>query len=347
MVVWLLALGMALLTSGVGVAGPDTAPRQNCTRVVSQPQEVARALGAAGPGDTVCFTGTNLAASQLTLTRSGTARAPIRLLADGAPVRGIAVTANNVFLQGFNVIGGDELLLRGSGITARHNTVRDTQRGGIICDPCFDSGIENNAVYRSAQVGIFITGQRITVTDNDVSATLPRGNSDADGIRFFGDGHRIVRNTIHDISAAGYPDPPHPDCFQTFDSGQQQGTFDVLIAKNVCRNVDSQCLIATGDQNGNSGAPAGVPSVTFLGNTCSVDGAQAVYLRHWPNAEVRGNGITGRHMYRGVLVVEGSTGCRILDNVTSAGIRPVEVDSSSAPGCVVSGNRSGGNSARG
>lgn len=340
MVLWVLALGIALLTSGVSAASPDPSPRESCTRVVSRAQDVASALNAARPGDTVCFTGRNLSAAQLVMTRSGTPRAPIRLVADGAPVRRIAITADNVFVQGFNMIGGDELLLRGSGITAQHNTVRDTQRGGIICDPCFDSSIASNVVYRAAQVGIFIAGQRIGVTDNDVSATLPRGNSDADGIRFFGDGHRIVQNTIHDISAAGYADPPHPDCFQTFDNNSE-GTFDVLIAKNLCRNVDAQCLIATGDVNGNSHAPAGVPSVTFLGNACSVDGAQAVNLRHWPNAEVRGNRITGQHMYRGILVVEGSTGCRIVDNITSAGIRPVEVDRSSVPGCVVSGNTSG------
>ncbi|HEY2725106.1 MAG TPA: right-handed parallel beta-helix repeat-containing protein [Pseudonocardiaceae bacterium] len=340
--VGMLALGIALVGSGVsaaGVAGAATLARQSCTRMVSRPVDVASALGAARAGDVLCFTGKNLAAADLVLTRSGTAAAPVSLVADGAAVHRIAVAANNVLVQGFTVAGGDELLLQGSGITARHNTVRDTQRGGIICDPCFGSSIDSNTVRRAAQVGIFITGQRIAVTGNDVSATVPRGTSDADGIRFLGDGHRIIGNTIHDIYAAGYADPPHPDCFQTFESNDV-ATFDVVISKNSCQRVDAQCLIASADRTGNSGAPAGVRTVTFLANICSVGGAQAVNLRHWPNAEVRGNRITGRHMYRGILAVEGSTGCRIVDNTTGAGIRPVEVDNSSLPGCVVSGNGS-------
>lgn len=313
--------------------------------MVSRTQDVAGALGATRPGDTVCFTGRDLAGADPVLTRSGTAREPIRLLAAGAPVHRIAIAADNVLLQGFTVVGGDELLLRGSRITARHNTVRDTQHGGFACDPCFDSTIDSNVVQHAAQVGIVVAGERDSVTGNDIGATVPRGNSDADGIRFFGDGHRIVGNTIHDISAAGYPDPPHPDCFRTFDNGQP--TFDVLVEKNFCRNVGAQCLIATRDRGSTPGVPSEARSVVFLGNTCLVDGAQAVYLAHWPNADIRDNTISGLHMHQGVLAAQGSTGCRILDNITGPGIRPVEVDAASQPGCVVSGNRSQGAAAQG
>lgn len=104
-------------------------------------------------------------------------------------------------------------------------------------------------------------------------------------MRFYGSGHRITDNTISDISAEGYHSPPHPDCFQTLDNSKPP-TFDVVISGNTCRNVDAQCLIATGDQDGNRGAPAGVPSITFAGNMCANNGAQAVNVRHWPNVVV-------------------------------------------------------------
>jgi hypothetical protein len=126
-------------------------------------------------------------------------------------------------------------------------------------------------------------------------------------MRFYGNGHRITDNTIFDISAEGYESPPHPDCFQTLDNDKPP-TFDVVISGNTCRNVDAQCLIATGDQNGNSGAPSGVPSITFVGNMCANNGAQAVNVRRWPNVVVEQNTFSGPNLTRSVLITEGSTG---------------------------------------
>lgn len=331
---------LALLTAGVGYAGA-AAPRQlsDCSLTVSRPAEVTPALATADPGDTVCFTGAELAATNLTLTRSGTAGAPIRLIADGATVHQVQIAADHVVLQGFTVAGGGEVLLRGTGITARNNTIQDTTRGGIVCSPCTDSTIVANIVRRATTVGIYLLGTRITADANTVSGTIPHDNGDADGIRFFGDGHRITGNVIRDISAAGYADPPHPDCFQTFDNSRPP-TFDIVISGNTCRDVDAQCLIATGDERGNAGAPAGVPSIVFTRNTCAVDGAQAVNLRSWPNVELRENRLAGPNLLRGILIVEGSTGCAAIRNSTAGDVPTVEIDESSRPGFREAGNRS-------
>jgi parallel beta helix pectate lyase-like protein len=311
--------------------GPNRAAPPACTRTVGQADEIRPALDAASPGTTLCFTGGGLSDTDLTVARSGAANAPITLRSDGAAVRSIHLTADHVVLDGFTVAGGDGIFLKGSDLAIRHNTVHDTQMGGITCDRCQSSVIESNTVQHVHTVGIWIDGQQIEVSHNNVSGTLARDNGDADGIRFFGNGHRITDNTITDISASGYANPPHPDCFQTFDDNSPP-TYNVLIAGNTCRNVDAQCLIATGDQHANSGAPTGGPSITFVDNSCANNGAQAVNLRRWPNVEIRNNRFSGRNVTRGIIIINGSTGCVVIGNTTDGGRPTVDIDNSSEPG---------------
>lgn len=308
----------------------------DCTQTISRSDDVRVALNAASPGSTVCFTGGDLTDADLTMTKSGTPQSPIKLIADGAPVDNIHVTANHVIIQGFTVAGGDGIELEGTGITAQHNTIHDTRRGGIACTSCSDSTITSNTVQHASTVGIYISGQRITVSDNTVSDTVATDDGDADGMRFFGTGHRITGNTIRDISARGYRAPPHPDCFQTFDHSPP--TYDVVISGNTCQNVDAQCLIATDDQPGSSGAPNGVPSITFVDNTCAPNGAQAINLRHWPNVEIRHNKFSGSNLNRAILIIDGSTGCTVIDNTTTGGVPTVDVDGASRTGFRQNGN---------
>ncbi|MGH3803667.1 MAG: right-handed parallel beta-helix repeat-containing protein, partial [Pseudonocardiaceae bacterium] len=292
-----MALGL-LATAGC-TTSPDENPQSlpdDCTRTITRSDEVATAVKTASPADTLCFTGGDLVDADVTMSRSGTSDAPIRLVSNGATVYNVRITADHIVIEGFTVAGGDGLLLEGAGITAQHNTIRDTQRSGIACMPCTDSTIASNTVQHASTTGIYITGQRITVNGNTVSETVARDDGDADGVRFFGTGHRITGNTIRDISARGYSAPPHPDCFQTFDHAPS--TFDVVISDNTCQNVDAQCLIATDDQPGSSDAPAGYPSITFVGNTCATTGAQAINLRRWPNVEVRQNRFSGPGLQR-------------------------------------------------
>ena len=348
---WLLPLlGLVLVVAGCttsssghgppGAQGPGALPG-TCTHTVTRADDVQTALDAAAAGDTVCFSGGNLGDTDLAMTRSGTADAPITLAADGATVHEVQLKADHVVLEGFTVAGGGGVLLEGAGITARNNTVHDTDQGGITCDPCTDSTIESNTITHVASNGIDITGQRITVHANTISDTVvSQHGGDADGMRFFGSGHRITDNTISDISAEGYRSPPHPDCFQTLDNSKPP-TFDVVISGNTCRNVDAQCLIATGDQGSNSGAPPGVPSVTFVGNQCANNGAQAVNVRRWPNVVVRQNTFSGPNLTRAVLISEGSTGCTVTGNTTTQDRPTVEVDGSSRPGSHVDNNSPG------
>lgn len=321
-------------------AGPNRGAPPPCTRTVSRADEVRVALDSAPPGSTLCFTGGDLSGTDVILTHSGAPNAPITLRSDGAAVRSLHITAGHVAVDGFTVAGGDGIVLNGANLAIRRNTVHDTQRGGITCERCQGSIIESNTVQHVDTVGIWIDGQRIEVSRNTVSDILARDNGDADGMRFFGNGHRITENTITDISARGYGNPPHPDCFQTYDDNSPP-TFDVLIAGNNCRNVDAQCLIATGDQRGNSGAPTGGPSITFVGNSCANNGAQAVNVRRWPNVEIRDNRFTGRNVTRGIIIIDGSTGCVVIGNTTDGGRPTLDIDHSSEPGSQVEHNSPG------
>jgi hypothetical protein len=335
-----IAVGLLCATACSSSSDQGRQPPQNlpadCTRTITQTDQVSPALDAAAPGNTLCFTGGDLTDADLRMTRSGTAESPITLISDGATVSDVQVSADHVALEGFTVTGGEGVLLSGTGITARHNTIHDTQRGGIACLPCTDSTIAANTVQHVATTGIYITGQRITVSDNVVSETFATDDGDADGVRFFGTGHRITGNTIRDISDQGYRAPPHPDCFQTFDHNPP--TYDVVISQNTCQNVGAQCLIATDDQPGDSGAPRGVPSITFIGNTCAPNGSQAINLRRWAGVEIRQNKFSGPTLQRAILIADGSTGCAVTGNITSGGVPTLDVDGASRPGFRQSGN---------
>ena len=321
----------ALLAGGLLTARVASA-EEPCTRTINNIDEARAALNAVAPGDMLCFFGSDLANVDLTLTRSGTVKDPINLVSDGhVTVHQLHVLADHVIIQGFTIVGGGELLLAGTGIVAQKNTVHDTQRGGIICANCTDSIIEANTVLHAAMTGISISGQRITVRENRVSETIAGGDGDVDGVRFFGNGHRIISNSIENITASGSPGAPHPDCFQTFDTGHS-ATFDVDIVGNACQNVAENCLVATGDESGNSEAPAGAPSITFIGNDCVTNGDQAVNLRRWPNVDVRKNHLLGPNLKRAVLITNGSTHCTVRDNTTRSDVSAVEIDGSSRPG---------------
>ena len=336
----LALVSAVLLTTDISTSATrPLAQYSECTRTITRPDDVSPALTAAAPGDMLCFVGDNLAQTDIVMTSSGTAEAPIRLVAAGATVRQIRIAANHIVLHGFTVAGGAEVLLQGTRIIARNNTVRDTWRGGIVCYPCTDSTIESNTVQHATTIGIYLLGQSITANANTVRGTVPYNNGDADGIRFFGNGHRITNNTIRDISAEGYVDPSHPDCFQTFDNSRPP-TFDIVLSGNNCHNVDAQCLIATGDERGNSGAPASSASIIFRGNTCAVNGAQAVNLRRWARVEVRDNRFSGPNLLRAILIVNNSTSCSVINNAVAGEVPLVEIDESSRPGFHQEGNRS-------
>ena len=322
-------------------AGPLPA---ECADRITEPDQAGAALQRVRPGSIVCLSGDGLKDAELEVTTSGTRQQPITVVSDGATMRGITVKADYVVIQGLTLRDGSGLTMTGRGLVARNNVIYNATADGVECKDCVDTLIESNTVQRADGTGIWLSGQRITVQNNTVSDSILRTMNDADGIRFFGNGHRLTENTIRDIKASGYPDGgPHTDCFQTYDSADTPPTYDVVIANNVCKNVDVQCLIATIDNPDAQGAPPGQTTITFERNTCAVNGAQAVNLRNFPRVIVRNNRFSGPGD-RAVQLTGDSTDVAVIGNTMTGRMRPFEIDRSSQRGFQESGNTSSGDS---
>ena len=197
-----------------------------------------------------------LSLAGLTATVSGTQAEPIVVYSDNTVLRGLDVQADHVVVEGLTFVDGSGLTLQGEGHVVPDDLLRGATSDGILCEPCTDAVIERDTVDAADGTGIRIEGDRIAVRDNTVTGSVKKAAADADGIRFFGTALRITGNTVRDIrdDYPGLPEEeqPHTDCFETFDDDSPT-TYDVVISRNVCANVDAQCLIGTANERGNAG----------------------------------------------------------------------------------------------
>ena len=337
-------LGMAgaavvLLVAGCTAAEdpvplPSAAPSfgaLDCTVTVDATGPAEEALAAAEPGSTVCITGDDLRDADFVLSRSGEPGRPIVVAADGAQVRSVSVQADFAVVQGFAVVDGEGITLSGRGLGAVDNHVARAAIDGISCEQdCADVLIEGNTVVGADGSGIIVEGDRITVRGNTVSGSTATGWSPR--IRFFGTDVQILQNTVTDIKDDGYgDDPPHTDCFQTYDNSRIP-TVDAVISDNVCRNVDHQCLIATAEEAGNSGETGRSRGIEFTGNECDVNGSQAVLVQWFPGVVVRGNTFEGTAHDRAAIFLDGSTDGEFTGNTVASSVPPHQVDDSSEHG---------------
>lgn len=107
-----------------GAQRPYAAP-SDCISSVSDQVGLQRALEKGYPGDRICAFG-DFGGARLVITKGGTPEWPMLIFGDGkSEVKGITITADNVVLSGFNVVGGiaPGILMRGNNITVEHNTV--------------------------------------------------------------------------------------------------------------------------------------------------------------------------------------------------------------------------------
>jgi hypothetical protein len=340
-------LVLTACTSGGGSPGSDASGSSSasgssaasapsgCTVTANSEGEVRDALAAASAGSTVCVTGDGLRGADLVVDVSGTPDRPVGVVGEGAtPVRSVTVTGDHVVVQGVAAVGGAGISLAGTGLVVRGNRVEKADLDGISCDDlCPDAVIEDNTVVGADGSGILVMGDHAVVRGNSVSGSVRREASDADGIRFFGDSVEIRDNTVFDIKATGYPagTEPHTDCFQTFDD-RRPPTVDAVIADNVCRNVDAQCLIATADEAMAQGKTGRSHGIEFTGNQCDIQGSQAVLIRGIPAVTVQGNTFAGPGLASAAVFREGSTDGRFVDNVVPDGVQQVEVDDASRDG---------------
>ncbi|OGO18784.1 MAG: hypothetical protein A2Z14_00275 [Chloroflexi bacterium RBG_16_48_8] len=210
------------------------------------------------PGDRIVVKAGNYS-ERVQVTRSGTQENPIVFRTEGAVTsRGFTIRADYIHIVGFEITDTEGVIgsnsraqcvgvhIEGKGNEIVENNIHDTTCPGVDINAYpHDSAetsfniVRNNKIYRAGLSGIYIYGQYNLIEGNDISHILqyapgwinPGSGIDADGIRFFGVGHTIRGNFIHDIT---FDDPenvnPHIDCFQTWETA-----IDMLFENNVCR----------------------------------------------------------------------------------------------------------------
>ncbi len=214
------------------------------------------------------------------VTRSGRPEAPITFRsAGGARLKGFTVLADHIAIRGFVIADSDAhwrdgwgVFAEGSGVQVEFNHVYYAPAGGIVIWDAPNDGrtpsgcaVRHNRLERNGMVGVQIAGQDHVVEGNDIWGTIqyhphwatPPLGADADGIRFFGSGHVVRANHIHDIT---FEDPenadPHIDCFQTWGPAS-----DIVFEQNVC-----SVLVSQAEDEGGQGfmIQAGAEAVTGI-----------------------------------------------------------------------------------
>jgi hypothetical protein len=177
-------------TDGRGAIRPLPAPT-GCTSTATDPDSLRAGLDAARPGTRLCVLGV-MGNTRLTLTRSGSAEAPVEIIGDGHTlVRGITVVGDHIRVEGINSVravapgveltgnditlsnctsisprGGDDDGLRffGRNIRIVHNTIRDTLNLDLAHADCmqnFATGPDSPASH-----SILIEANRCERIDN-------------------------------------------------------------------------------------------------------------------------------------------------------------------------------------
>ena len=176
-------------------------------------------------------------------------------------------------------------------------------------------------------MGARLQGNNITFQDNTITHPV-YGGDDTDGLRFFGDGIKILHNTISDVSDGshcnqdGCGDGPHPDCMQTFYSNTYPTSSDITIEGNRCEDAASQCLIGEGPVVPDEGINGPGQSIgwTFYDNYCKVGAVQAVQFKDVKNVTIVGNSFAGEDNNKAIALSDASTGAHVGGNKLSSHI---------------------------
>jgi hypothetical protein len=175
---------------------------------------------------------------------SGSSSAPIKFEANGVVInRGFKIDADYIKVIGFEM-KGNGISVEGKYCEILNNNIHNVNYVGIdlVTSPSYtdntstsNNTVRDNTIAYAVKCGIRVMGRNNLIESNDISHTLecaPDGSycDDADGIRFFGSGHIIRKNYIHDIlhEPENFNDP-HIDFFQTWPTAR-----NITIEQNIC-----------------------------------------------------------------------------------------------------------------
>lgn len=265
----------------VSTAGSDT----NSGAQGSPWRTIGKASSVMVAGDTVSVAAGTYSES-ITTTRNGASGSRITFRANGVVGTGSwTILHDYITVDGFSLAGAGIVISSRDGVNGSHCEILNNQINGGDISMTYKSNptgclIRGNHLYGAVSPGgdwpqIQIWGSNSIVEFNDIGP-----NADIDAFRFWGTGHVIRNNYVHDTTYS--PDSlAHSDGFQTFgDNGD--ACNNIVIENNRFINSEGQMFNVTQDsvagihdliirnnvfahyaQNGN----LGVPNVSFLNNT--------------------------------------------------------------------------------
>jgi len=296
---------------------------------------------------------------RIRMSTSGSSAAPITLQADaGATVRtrGFDILTDYITIFNFEITnqtstepGGYGVYIVGSHNNISGNYIHDLYMEGIVVsgegNPNSSSSamntISDNRIVRASMAGVQVEGQNNSVVRNDISWTRQypsggprRGGADADGIRFFGTGHRIAANNIHDIPYGTTENPdPHIDCFQTWGPAKS-----ITIEQNRC--VWPYTSESTDNEASSLESSAGISSDILYRNNIFANMRQGINASAVSGIGVLNN--TWDNVLEEAVILESSPRAAMENNifldVGSGGDSYACVDSASLSGLVVAAN---------
>ena len=274
-------------------------------RTIQKGADTARA------GDTIVVSAGNYD-ERVQVTNSGKSGAPIIYQASGAvTMEGFTVKADYITIKGFEITNtpddpqnGYGIFLEGSDCDLENNYVYFATRGGILlfADPTNEAAtshciVRNNRLDRNSQYGIDVNGMDQLVEGNEIWDSIqyhpkwlnPPSWVDADGVRFFGSGHILRNNYIHDIN---YSDPynkdPHIDCFQTFADANHEAANNIVIEQNRCEN---DALAHSTDEGGVGFTMADANNIIIRNN--QIDAFVNIFLANSTSISIVNNTLIG------------------------------------------------------
>jgi hypothetical protein len=177
--------------------------------------------------------------------------------------------------------------------------------------------------------GIWAAGRNVTIRDNTITQVKYNGD-DLDAMRFFGDGARVLNNTVHDLEGSEDIGDSHVDCIQTF-ATSRPGSSDVAIQGNKCEGIRAQCVIGEGP-GVQDGSGEGVSRNWLIeGNYCdSHAAAQSMVIRDVQDVMITRNDMVGKGN-KAFALGKDATDVTVKDNQIGSGYkREVGFDDPSA-----------------
>jgi hypothetical protein len=160
--------------------------------------------------------------------------------------------------------------------------------------------------------GIWAAGTNVTVQDNTITQVRFTEN-DVDGIRFFGDGARVLHNAVEDLEGTDDVGESHVDCMQSF-ATSRAGSQNVVIQGNRCEGIRAQCLMAEGPGVADGSGRGVSRNWLFRGNYCDAYAkAQSVAFVDVQDATIADNEMAGKGN-KAFALGKNSTGAVVRDN---------------------------------